>query len=117
MLKINEEKVVKIYKNIIYTRDWFLNHEYQYKLGQSFDPYVGEYFLLDLYYDQKLDDTEIWLVKGCKPKYNNRRKMKLPFEPISFITYNKQFGTVNGYWQLLDKDVFRETLNYVNIAN
>lgn len=107
MLNISEEKIIEIYKNIKYTRDWFLNHEYQYRLGQTFDPFIGEYFLVDMYYDSKLHDTEVWLVKGCKPKYDSRRKTKLPFEAVAFITYNKQFGTVNGYWQILE-DHFEE---------
>jgi hypothetical protein len=106
-VKIDEQKVIDTYKNIIYSREWFKQHEYVYRFGQNFDPYIGEYFLVDLYFDIKLHDTEIWLVKGCKPKYDNKRKCKLPFEPIVFIDYNKQYGTVNGYWQLTLNEAFK----------
>lgn len=108
-MKTKEEQIIGVYKEIKYSREWFLNHAYEYKFGQGFDPYVGEYFLLDLYFDNSIKDTEIWLVKGCKPKYDNKRKQKLPFEPICFITHNNQFGTVNGYWQLLEKDLIWRT--------
>ena len=104
-MKITKQQIIEVYKNIDYSREWFLRHEYQYRFGQGFDPFIGEYFLVDLYYDKSKSDTEIWLVKGCKPKYDSRRKQKLPFEPICFITYNCQFGTVNGYWQLI-RNVF-----------
>lgn len=103
-MKLTEEQIIQIYKEENYSKEWFKQHEYQYKLGQGFDPLIGEYFLLDLYYDENKNDTEIWLVKGSKPKYDSRRKQTFPFTPIAFITYNRQFGTVNGYWQLMQNE-------------
>ena len=103
-MNLTEEQIIEIYREIEYSRDWFEKHKYQYRLGQGYNPLIGEYFLVDLYFDENKYDTEIWLVKGSKPKYNARRKQKLPLEPIAFITYNKQFGTVNGYWQLLQNE-------------
>ena len=43
------EKVINTYKSINYTREWFDTHKYRYKFGQDFNPYIGEYFLVDLY--------------------------------------------------------------------
>lgn len=100
-MKLTEQQIIEIYKEVEYSREWFDTHKYQYRVGQGFDPFIGEYFLTDLYYDESKHDTEIWLVKGSKPKYDSRRKQKLSLEPVAFITYNRQFGTVNGYWQLL----------------
>ncbi len=100
-MKLTEQQIIEIYKEVEYSREWFDKHKYQYRLGQGFDPFIGEYFLVDLYYDESKNDTEIWLVRGSKPRYDNRRKQKLCLEPVAFITYNRQFGTVNGYWQLL----------------
>jgi len=104
-MKLTEEQIIDIYKNIDYTREWFKNHKYRYKLGQGFNPMLGEYFLLDLYYDENKHDTEVWLVRGTKPKYDKRRKQKLPFEPIAFIINNRQFGTINGYFQIMQDEV------------
>lgn len=92
-----EEEIINKYKSIDYTREWFDTHKYIYKEGQGYDPYIGEYFLVDLY------PGEIWLVKGCKPIFNTRRKLKLPVEPICKIFDSKKIGYVNGYWQLLIK--------------
>lgn len=103
-MNLSEEQIIKIYQEQDYTREWFDKHKYQYKLGQGFNPLVGEYFLLDLYFDENKQDTEIWLVKGSKPKYDKRRGQTFPFIPIAFITYNRQFGTVNGYWQLMQNE-------------
>ena len=100
-MKLTEEQIIDIYKSINYSKEWFDNHKYQYRLGQGFDPYIGEYFLVDLYFDKRLNETEVWLVKGSKPKYDSTRKHKLPFIPVALITYNGKFGMVNGYWQAL----------------
>ena len=43
------EKIINTYKSINYTREWFDTHKYRYKFGQDFNPYIGEYFLVDLY--------------------------------------------------------------------
>lgn len=104
-MKLTEEQIIQIYKEEEYSREWFEKHKYRYKLGQGFDPLLGEYFLLDLYYDESKNDTEIWLVRGSHPKYDKRRKQVFPFVPICFITYNRQFGTVNGYWQIMQDEI------------
>lgn len=38
------EEVINTYKTINYTREWFDTHKYRYRLGQDFNPYIGEYF-------------------------------------------------------------------------
>lgn len=99
---MSEEEIIEIYSNINYTREWFDKHKYIYKLGQGFDPFIGEYFLVDLY------AGEIWLVKGSKPKYNIKRHQKLPIEPICKVFDSKEIGYVNGYWQLTREEINNE---------
>lgn len=102
MISEEEYKVIKTYQSINYTREWFDNHQYVYRAGQGFDPYIGEYFLVDLY------AGEIWLVKGSKPKYDKRRGKKLPIEPICQVFNSKDIGYVNGYWQMSKNEMYTE---------
>lgn len=62
----------------------------------------GEYFLVDLY------EGEIWLVKGSKPKYDKRRRTKLPIEPICKVFDSRKIGYVNGYWQMSKNEMNAE---------
>lgn len=96
-----EKEAIKAYKSIKYTREWFDNHRYQYRAGQGFNPFIGEYFLVDLY------AGEIWLVKGSKLKYDKRRRQKLPCEPICKVFNSREIGYVNGYWQITKDEMYR----------
>lgn len=40
MISEEEYKVIKTYQSINYTREWFDNHQYVYRAGQGFDPYI-----------------------------------------------------------------------------
>jgi hypothetical protein len=62
---------------------------------------VDDYFLIDLYYNHELNDSEIWEVRNTKKKiYDKRRKQWFNFKPIRKITTGKQFGFPNGYWKV-----------------
>lgn len=102
LISEDEYKVIKAYQSINYTREWFDNHKYVYRAGQGFDPYIGEYFLVDLY------EGEIWLVKGSKPKYDKRRGQKLPIESICKVFNSRNIGYVNGYWQMSKNEMYSQ---------
>jgi hypothetical protein len=111
---LRKEMIVD-YAKIEYTREWFDNKDNQAHTIQDrmiFHPdkpyeneiVVDDYFLIDLYYNDELDDSEIWEVRSTKEKiYDKIRRQWFNFKPIRKITTGKQFGYPNGYWKVNNK--------------
>ena len=105
--KIIEEEID--YSKIEYTREWFEKNQAHtildiedFKISSCDNIiHIGEHFLLDLYHNDELDDSEIWEVElTSQTYYDKRRKQWFCFKPIRKITTGKQFGYPNGYWKL-----------------
>jgi hypothetical protein len=45
---LNDSSIERLDRGV-QVKEWFDKHQYKYKLGQGYDPYIGEYFLVDLY--------------------------------------------------------------------